>query len=87
MAQIKETFGHGISNGIKSTTSPTKAIVGSTGQYFQSGGINIRFAVNGLSKFSKSGLSLPLNKNIQAGDFGDDAGMIAENSRCIVIGI
>lgn len=28
----------------------------------------------------------PINKNIQAGDFGDDSGMIAENSKCIVLG-
>jgi hypothetical protein len=46
----------------------------------------IRFAVNGLSK-SHMGSIPSINKNIQAGDFGDDAGMIAENSKCIVIGL
>lgn len=47
----------------------------------------VRFAVNGISKFTK-GNKVPLNnRNIQVGDFGDDAGMIAENSRCIVIGL
>ena len=49
---------------------------------------NIRFAVNGLSKFYQYSNSVPaINKSIQAGDFGDDAGMIAENSKCVVIGI
>lgn len=66
------------------TASPSPTQIG--GQFIESG-INIRFAVNGISKFSKSGSVLPMNKNIQAGDFGDDAGMIAENSRCIVIGL
>jgi hypothetical protein len=46
----------------------------------------IRFAVNGLSK-SHMGSIPSINKNIQAGDFGDDSGMIAENSKCIVIGL
>lgn len=46
----------------------------------------IRFAVNGLSK-THMGSVPTINKNIQAGDFGDDAGMIAENSKCIVIGL
>ena len=50
-------------------------------------GFCVRFAVNGMSKFTKGNQTPPMNKNIQAGDFGDDAGMIAENSRCIVIGI
>jgi hypothetical protein len=51
--------------------------------------ICVRFAVNGLSKYSKSSVnSTPaINRNLQAGDFGDDAGMIAENSKCIVIGL
>ena len=49
----------------------------------------VRFAVNGLSKYALGGSSnIPQqNRNIQAGDFGDDAGMIAENSRSIVIGL
>ena len=50
-------------------------------------GFCVRFAVNGMSKFTKGNQTPAMNKNIQAGDFGDDAGMIAENSRCIVIGI
>jgi len=49
---------------------------------------NIRFAVNGLSKFYQFSNSIPeLNKSIQSGDFGDDAGMIAENSKCVVVGL
>lgn len=73
---------------IGTNPSPTKMVQG--GQqappaFFQTG-YNIRFAVNGLSKFTRGGSMLPINRNIQAGDFGDDAGMIAENSRCIVIG-
>jgi hypothetical protein len=54
------------------------------------GGLCIRFAVNGLSKFAKSGSggqTPSVNRNLQAGDFGDDAGMIAENNKCIVIGL
>jgi hypothetical protein len=50
-------------------------------------GLCVRFAVNGLSKFSMGTSTPPPNRNIQSGDFGDDAGMIAENSKCIVIGI
>jgi len=46
----------------------------------------VRFAVNGISKFTKGNIVPLNNRNIQAGDFGDDAGMIAENSKCIVIG-
>lgn len=47
----------------------------------------VRFAVNGLSKYAVGGSTPPQNRNIQAGDFGDDAGMIAENSKAIVIGL
>lgn len=47
---------------------------------------NVRFAVNGLSKFSPGNNVPEINKSIQAGDFGDDAGMIAENSQCVYIG-
>ena len=46
----------------------------------------VRFAVNGISKFTHGNIAPVNNRSIQAGDFGDDAGMIAENSRCIVIG-
>ena len=46
----------------------------------------IRFAVNGISKFTKGNVIPANNRHIQYGDFGDDAGMIAENSQCIVIG-
>ena len=46
----------------------------------------VRFAVNGISKFTQGNIPPVNNRSIQAGDFGDDAGMIAENSRCIVIG-
>lgn len=80
---------------VRPSPSPTKLVQGGLGaataaataaqQFFHSG-YNIRFAVNGLSKFNKGGSVMPMNRNIQAGDFGDDAGMIAENSRCIVIG-
>jgi len=49
---------------------------------------NLRFAVNGLSKFYQYSNFIPeINKSIQSGDFGDDAGMIAENSKCVVIGL
>ncbi|CAF1023739.1 unnamed protein product, partial [Brachionus calyciflorus] len=47
----------------------------------------VRFAVNGLSKFTKGNNIPQQNRSIQAGDFGDDSGMIAENSNCIVIGL
>ena len=46
----------------------------------------VRFAVNGISKFTKGNIVPLSNRSIQAGDFGDDAAMIAENSKCIVIG-
>lgn len=59
----------------------------SASQSFNNPGFCVRFAVNGISKFSKGSSTPPMNRNIQAGDFGDDAGMIAENSRCIVIGL
>ncbi len=48
---------------------------------------NIRFAVNGLSKFASNNDIPSINKNIQMGNFGDDSGMVAENSKCIVLGI
>ena len=47
---------------------------------------NVRFAVNGLSKFSPGNQIPSINKNIQAGDYGDDSGMIAENANCVFIG-
>jgi hypothetical protein len=46
----------------------------------------IRFAINGLSKSHMSSVPPMSNRNIQTGDFGDDAAMIAENSKCVVIG-
>ena len=48
---------------------------------------NVRFAVNGLSKFAVGNQIPSINKSIQAGDFGDDSGMLAENSSCVVIGL
>lgn len=86
-----ETIGrhHGIKSSQHQTrikATPNPKVVSQPGPYIP-WAYNIRFAVNGISKFSKGGSTLPLNKNIQAGDFGDDAGMIAENSRCVVIGI
>jgi len=50
-------------------------------------GYNIRFAVNGLSKFEPGNEIPAINKNITAGNYGDDSGMVAENSKCIVIGL
>ena len=47
----------------------------------------VRFAVNGLSKSLKGSYTPPLNRCLQAGDFGDDAGMIVENAKSIVIGL
>lgn len=48
---------------------------------------SVRFAVNGLSKFIKHTSMPPTNRDIQTDDFGDDAGMIAENTDSIVIGL
>lgn len=48
---------------------------------------NVRFAVNGLSKFAPGNQIPSINKSIQAGDFGDDSGMLTENSSCVVIGL
>jgi len=47
----------------------------------------VKFAVNGLSKTAYGGSTPPINRNIQKGDYGDDSGMIAENSKSIVIGL
>lgn len=47
---------------------------------------NVRFAVNGMSKFVPGNDVPPINKSILAGDFGDDSGMVAENSNSIFIG-
>lgn len=47
---------------------------------------NVRFAVNGMSKFVSGNDVPPINKSILAGDFGDDSGMVAENSNSIFIG-
>ena len=49
-------------------------------------GFYIRYAVNGLSKTEQSGSGVPMNRNINRGDFGDDSGLITENSKCIIIG-
>ena len=49
-------------------------------------GFYVRYAVNGLSKIEQSGSGVPMNRNINRGDFGDDSGLITENSKCIVIG-
>ena len=43
--------------------------------------------MNGLSKFNSAGSGVPANRSIQESDFGDDAGMIAENQKAIVIGL
>ena len=48
---------------------------------------SVRFAVNGLSKFIRNTSMPPTNRDIQIDDFGDDAGMIAENTDSIVIGL
>lgn len=47
---------------------------------------NVRFAVNGMSKFVPGNDVPEINKSILAGDFGDDSGMVAENSNSIFIG-
>ena len=49
-------------------------------------GFYIRYAVNGLSKTEPSGSGVPMNRNINRGDFGDDSGVICENSKCVIIG-
>ena len=48
---------------------------------------NVRFAVNGMSKFVPGNDVPSINKSILAGDFGDDSGMVAENSNSVFIGI
>lgn len=49
-------------------------------------GFYVRYAVNGLSKTESCGSGVPMNRNITRGDFGDDSGLITENSKCIIIG-
>ncbi len=49
-------------------------------------GFYVRYAVNGLSKTEPSGSGVPMNRNINRGDFGDDSGVICENSKCVIIG-
>ena len=49
-------------------------------------GFYVRYAVNGLSKTEQSGSGVPMNRNINRGDFGDDSGLITENAKCIIIG-